>query len=191
MSEEAFVEKNCHFCRKRRRRFVVRQAGRIIRDAGFRRIGDHVFKIIRYGNFLDFLPVLRNIRIVAGIRDRNDALPAHSLPILISSKIQGIKTVLLIEHTGPAVRRRRDERNFAVPVCPFIGTVEKVIDERAEKPFPNLKRLHRCTFLQITCVIDRFQCFITEFFRHFLSLPPVECIVSFPAKACYSTLYRQ
>ena len=152
---EALIEQHGNLCREACRRKLVGRAGRIVGDACLCRVRCHILQLIRACNAADLIPVLSIIRIVAGVHGGDDSLPIYLFSVLRAAKVQGIKSLLLIDILRQALGDRLCQRNLSVPVRLFIGHVEPVIHECAkEVSFAELQHLHRrCALIQNVSVV--------------------------------------
>ncbi len=169
---EALVQEHGQLRGEGSRRQLVRSAGTVIDDTGLGGVGGDVLEVVALGDLDDFGPILGNMRIVAGVHDGDHALAVDLLAVLAAAEIQGVQTFLLVDELGQTHGDGLHQGDLAVPVRQFVGHIEPVVHERAEKvALAELQDLDRRILQDVAVVAGVFQDFIVKFRCHDDSFP--------------------
>ena len=129
-------------CREAGRRTVLLLTGRIIYNSCFRGIGDDDLQIITGRHFHHSLIVIRLIGIQAPADAGDHSSVIHLLPFFAAPQIQGVESLLFIDHLCKSAADGLHQHAFAVPAGFLIGQIEPVIHKCSEEiAFTELKDL--------------------------------------------------
>ena len=166
---------------------ILQLAGRVIDDACLGGVGNDDFQIIAGGNLHHLLEALLLIRIQAAGNAGNDALVIDLLAVFTAAQIEGVQTLLLVNHLGQARGDGLNQNALAVPAGLLVGQIKPVINEcTQEVALAKLQDLLGCILQDIAVVAGFCQNFIIQgFHKRFSLYTQFLCAVLCRSTPCY------
>ena len=156
---ESLIQKLCQLSRKAVCRLILKAAGRIIHNPGFRGITDNKPQMGISGAFHVCLIIPLRIQAAADTGDHPP--PVCPYPFFISPKKQSVKPLLLIQglpHSAAASASGLNHCHLRVKARLFIHLVYKIIHKGPQKnSFPELKHPLRPFPVQIALIAQFLQ----------------------------------
>ena len=139
------------------------QLAGVVDDACLGGVGNDDLKIIAGGDVHHLLKALLLIRVQAAGDAGDNALVIDLFAVFTAAQIQGVQTLLLVDHLGQAGGDGLDQNALAVPVGLLVGQIEPVIHERAQEvALAELQDLLRGVFQNIAVVAGFCKNFIIQ-----------------------------
>ncbi len=151
---------------------VLQLAGGVVDDACLGGVGNDDLKIVAGGDVHHLLKALLLIRVQAAGDAGDNALVIDLPAVFTAAQIQGVQTLLLVDHLGQAGGNGLDQNALAVPVGLLVGQIEPVIHERTQEvALAELQDLLRGVFQNIAVVAGFCKNFIIQGIHICFSLP--------------------
>ena len=142
---------------------VLQLAGGVVDDACLGGVGNDDLEIVAGGDVHHLLKALLLIRVQAAGDAGDNALVIDLMAVFTAAQIQGVQTLLLVDHLGQAGGDGLDQNALAVPVGLLVGQIEPVIHERAQEvALAELQDLLRGVFQNIAVVAGFCKNFIIQ-----------------------------
>ena len=151
---------------------VLQLAGGVVDDACLGGVGNDDLKIVAGGDVHHLLKALLLIRVQAAGDAGDNALVIDLFAVFTAAQIQGVQTLLLVDHLGKTRGDGLDQNALAVPVGLLVGQIEPVIHERTQEvALAELQDLLRGVFQNIAVVAGFCKNFIIQGIHICFSLP--------------------
>ena len=149
---------------------ILQLAGGVVDDAGLGGVGNDDLEIVAGGDLHHLTEALLLIRVQAAGNTGNDALVIDLLAVFTAAQVEGVQTLLLVDHLGKTRGDGLDQNALAVPVCLLVGKVEPIVNKCAEEvAFAELQDLFGGVFQNVAVITGfRKNIIIQGFHRRFL-----------------------
>ena len=161
---KAFVQNPRQFGGKADRRGLVKRALRVVHNARFRGVAHDDLQLFSPGQLQRLVPLAVGIDAPADRGD--DALVVHPFALFASPQIQRVQAFLFVDQLRQPLGNGLHQHNLAVESGLFVGNVDKVVHEGAQKvAFAELHHFFGRRFQNIAVITCLFQHFVIQLFH--------------------------
>ena len=132
---------------------ILQLAGGVVDDAGLGGVGNDDLEIVAGGDLHHLTEALLLIRVQAAGDAGDNALVIDLLAVFTAAQVEGVQTLLLVDHLGQTRGDGLDQNALAVPVSLFVGKVEPIVNKCAEEvAFAELQDLFGGVFQNVAVI---------------------------------------